>query len=455
MAKTVPDSKFTEWKGLDRIQHVVHDMKCIWREMEKDDFGIDGEIEVVTKRDDGGGYRATGRFVKVQAKSGHSYVVSDSSDSFATPVKKDDLELWHNATFPVLFIVYHPSDDKLYAKEVKEYVRSDPEAFKPPYRVGFSKLTDQFDVTFFDKVAAYAGATPARLDFEEQEQFYSNLLSVTRLPRLYEAKSKVATADAVFSSFDGHIPPFRISGNTFRTFDDLLDDNSGLRQFTSGRVTKISGKDTLADESRYDDYIFLLNSLLKTHMYQRGVLFNKDFRRFFFRRPKEGTELKQEWTSIRTGKKAPPRTLVGYYEYGKERQITFWRHLAASIRFVPLGSKLYIQIVPKYFFTTDGTTPWDSELVGPYTTRIKSREFNPQVLNHVLFWSWRMGDGKSEIKMREGNHVLLEANCKPVTGLSPFALRLDPATYDEPVPSFGQALLFSEDDEFREDDDED
>lgn len=34
MAKTVPNSKFTEWKGLDRIQQVVHDMKCIWREME-------------------------------------------------------------------------------------------------------------------------------------------------------------------------------------------------------------------------------------------------------------------------------------------------------------------------------------------------------------------------------------------------------------------------------------
>ena len=66
-----------------------------------------------------------------------------------------------------------------------------------------------------------------------------------------------------------------------------------------------------------------------------------------------------------------------------------------------------------------------------------------------------MGDGKSEITMREGNHVLLKAKCKPVTGISPFALRLDPATYDEPVPSFGQALLFPEDDEFREDDHED
>ena len=55
MAKTVPPSKFMEWKGLDRIQTVVHEMKCIWRELSKDDFGIDGEIEVVTAKPDGSG----------------------------------------------------------------------------------------------------------------------------------------------------------------------------------------------------------------------------------------------------------------------------------------------------------------------------------------------------------------------------------------------------------------
>lgn len=84
MAKTVPETKFTEWKGLDRIQQVVHGMKCVWRELQKDDFGIDGEIEVVTAKPDGTGYETTGSIIKVQAKSGKSYVVSDTADSFAS-----------------------------------------------------------------------------------------------------------------------------------------------------------------------------------------------------------------------------------------------------------------------------------------------------------------------------------------------------------------------------------
>ena len=455
MAKTVPRSKFTEWKGLDRIQQVVHDMKCIWREMEKDDFGIDGEIEVVTQKDDGSGYQPTGRFVKVQAKSGDKYVVSDSESAFATPVRKDDLEQWHNGTFPVVFIVYHPSDDKLYAREVREYVRSDPESFKRPYRIPFNKKTDEFNSDFFDKVAAYAGTSPARIDFEEREQFFANLLPVTRLPRMYEAKSKVKKAETVFDKFDGHIPPFRITGTTFRTFDDLLDENSSLRQFTSGRVTKIGGCEAITDDDRYNDYIFLLNSLLREHLFKRGVLFNKEFRRYYFRKPKEGTERKQEWVSIRTGKKAPPRTLAGFYEYGREGQIKFWRHLAASIRFIALGEHIYIQIVPKYFFTTDGKTPWDSDSVGPYTTRIKAREFNPQVLNHVLFWSWHLGDGKPEMSIRENERVVFKAKCEPVTAISPFALRLDPAVFEEPTSLMIQPSLFSDDDLFGEDDDED
>jgi Domain of unknown function (DUF4365) len=68
--KIVPKSKLTEWRGLDSIASVVHGMRCIWREQEKDDIGIDGEIELCRQRDDGEGMFGTGKIVKVQSKSG-------------------------------------------------------------------------------------------------------------------------------------------------------------------------------------------------------------------------------------------------------------------------------------------------------------------------------------------------------------------------------------------------
>src|SRR5437899_4661306 len=116
MPKTVPLSKFMEWKGLDRISPTVHDMKCIFREITKDDYGLDGEIEVVVPKADGKGYETTGGIVKIQAKSGESYVKQDAPEGFVTPIEKSDLEEWYNAPYHVFFIVYHPKDDKLYYK---------------------------------------------------------------------------------------------------------------------------------------------------------------------------------------------------------------------------------------------------------------------------------------------------------------------------------------------------
>lgn len=85
-----------------------------------------------------------------------------------------------------------------------------------------------------------------------------------------------------------------------------------------------------------------------------------------------------------------------YYEYGA---LKFWRHLAAEFAFVAIGSKWFLQITPKYLFTDDGKKPWHPDLVGPYTTSLKAKEHNIQVLNHVLFWAHILSDSKPAIEM--------------------------------------------------------
>ena len=64
----------------------------IWREQGTDDIGLDGEVELCRPRDDGGdGFVGTGKIVKVQSKSGSSYVIRDTDASFASPVAEKDL----------------------------------------------------------------------------------------------------------------------------------------------------------------------------------------------------------------------------------------------------------------------------------------------------------------------------------------------------------------------------
>jgi hypothetical protein len=430
MAKTVPKSKFVELRGLDRISTVVHDqLKCLFREISKDDFGIDGEIEVVTPKENGKGFETNGSIVKVQAKSGDSFVVEDSEDSFSTPVKRVDLETWNSSTFPVLFIVYHPRDDKLYATEVKSYVAKTPGVFATPHKIRFTKSTDEFNGNYYSTLAHHAKVSPPRLSFLEKEKLYSNLLPVKRLPKCYVASSLRSSYDELRAEIEWFTPPFTIADKKVYTLDNLNDPDSVFHEYIQGKIEPWPGKKMLADEKHRGNYIYLLNRLMGLHNRHCGIHYNKQYRRNYFPRQNDtDLEFKTDWVSVRTGKKAPERTLAKYYEYGAFK---FWRHLAANLSFVELGDELYLQVIPKYFFTNDGEEPCNPDLVGPYTTRVKAAERNNRVLNHVLFWSYALSEGRDAIKMRLHGQEIMTVDRVPFVGISPFSIPSDPATFEE------------------------
>lgn len=452
MSKTVPTSKFTEWKGLDRITEIVHRMNCFFRETSKDDFGLDGEIEVVTPKSDGKGFETTGGIVKVQAKAGQRYVVADDGTTFSTPVEKADLEYWHRCTFPVLFIVYHPSDDKLYFKEVKSYIRDTPAVFNPPYRIRFNKSQDEFTDTQKGKVSDFARVSPPRIAFGQRERLFSNLLPVQRMPeRLWYATTEQADWKAVRQQIEGLAPPFCVRDGRLYSLADLRIKQCVLRQWCGKRIKSIPAAEWSEDSSRIGDFLFLLNQLLGVHRCRCGIRHNRDLGRAYFPRLNDtDTEFKRAWTSVRTGKGVPGRLTVKRYEYGA---VSFWRHLAADLSFRRIGSRCFFQIAPKYLFTTDGVTVCDPAIVGPYTTRLKAEEHNPQVLNHVLFWADVLSRDKSAIYLRWAKQTIMIIDKMPFFGLTNFAIPDDPALYEEEPPP--QPTLFDILGGHEEDDDDD
>jgi hypothetical protein len=211
--------------------------------------------------------------------------------------------------------------------------------------------------------------------------------------------------------------------------DNLKRPDSVFEEYIQGKVEIRPGKKMLSDDAHRRDYIYLLNRLLGLHNKGCGIHYTKQHRRNYFPRQNDtDLEFKTDWISVRTGKKAPERTLAKYYEYGAFK---FWRHLAANLSFVQLGDELYLQIIPKYFFTNDGEEPCDSDLVGPYTTRVKASERNNRVLNHVLFWSYSLSQGREAIKMRLHGKAIMIIDRVPLIGISPFAIPSDPATFEE------------------------
>jgi len=286
-------------------------MGNIWREMTKDDFGLDGEIEVVTPKANGEGFETTGGIVKVQSKAGESYVRYDTESSFTTPVDQNDLDYWRKCTFPVLFIVNHPKDDKLYFKEVKAYIRDTPGVFSKPHHIKFDKTKDEFTSSSKAEVTQHAKVSPPRIAFDQQERLFSNLLAVKKLPEaLYCATTRRRNRQSIRDEIEGYVPPFCVVTGKLYSLSNLADDECALKKFCTGRVATKPASEWVQDVERVSDFVYLLNQLLRKHMGRCGVRYNPDFRRNYF--PRENmtdTAFKRSWTSVRTGV-ADERTVV-------------------------------------------------------------------------------------------------------------------------------------------------
>ena len=211
-----------------------------------------------------------------------------------------------------------------------------------------------------------------------------------------------------------------------------------LRRWCSTSEEPILASEWYNDSERLDDFMYMLNQLFGKHRGRCGIRYNRDFGRSYFpRRNDTDTEFRRKWLSERTNV-ADERIIVKWYEYGKDK---FWRHLAAETFFRRYGSQWFLQINPMYFFTTDGETPCDGELAGPYTTSLKAEEHNSQVLNHILFWSHVLSEGEDFIRLRLYGQVLVEIETLPFLGIAPFAIPNDPATFEEQSPPV-HPLLF-------------
>ena len=114
--KVLNPNQPTERLGLIFIQQAAHELRAIWRPTPNDDYGLDGELEFTR---DG---VVTGYIVKVQIKSGASYLRNKTTNSFDYYVSPSDAAYWAKANFPVILLVYDPTSQAGYWVDVKRHL---------------------------------------------------------------------------------------------------------------------------------------------------------------------------------------------------------------------------------------------------------------------------------------------------------------------------------------------
>jgi hypothetical protein len=91
----------------------------------------------------------------------------------------------------------------------------------------------------------------------------------------------------------------------------------------------------------------------------------------------------------------------------------------------------------------DGEVPYDRDKIGPYTTKLKARERNTHVLNHLLFWADVLSMRSPAIEMKLDYRTVMVIEKSPVSGTANFAIPYDPAVYEEEDDTSGQADFFN------------
>ena len=254
---------------------MVHEMKCLWREISIDDVGIDGEIEILKPKLDGKGYEVTGGIIKVQAKSGESYIKEDKSDSFSVPSKTEDFKTWYNASFPTIFIIYHPKDDKLFWKEMRTYIKNTKNVWQAPIKIRFNKSTDLFGAKSKQSLQSFSEVSPSRVSYTDKEKVYTNLLKVLKKPnKIWSAPCKKNTRAEVYEDIEGTTPPLIVVSKILYTFSDLNKKDCVFREYCD--VSEISHENADAfiskGKERERDYVNLLNQLIGKHLWRQGII---------------------------------------------------------------------------------------------------------------------------------------------------------------------------------------
>ncbi len=91
-----------ERTGLNAVAAVLAKLNWIWREQPVDDFGIDGQIEIVRAG------RPTGQLIGVQVKSGASYFKNADARTVPFYLNDEHWEYWKAHSLPVILVLHNP-----------------------------------------------------------------------------------------------------------------------------------------------------------------------------------------------------------------------------------------------------------------------------------------------------------------------------------------------------------
>lgn len=401
MSKIVSQQHITCEKGVTNFNLFClnHSPELLFREEQKYDYGVDGEVEL-TRFTSNGKREATGEIIKIQLKSTKekSYITNEDESSFDFIAKTNDIKYWNSHSLPVVVVIYFENENLLFAKKIdKNLVLKN----RKTHRITFNK-----ERNLLDKDSSFEAVSDSnfqsRVNFGVVETLYFNHFQVYLPPkvRIYESlfTDVQKIFDVIYENELYPTPEFSLESNSLYVLENLDNYNKVLRNkiLKTEKPIEIRTLDFIRKgQVEKNTIIKIVNRYLRNYLYRKGIKFIKEYNRYYFSSSNSepiNTKIKENSKRevFRYGKaksktgRYDKRALVSKYTYYETT--SFYRHLAFQLSYEWIDEKLYLIIDPKYLFTEDGKTPLlDKKRITKLTNRLKQSERNTQYLNHLYF----------------------------------------------------------------------
>ena len=235
------------------------------------------------------------------------------------------------------------------------------------------------------------------------EALVSNLLPIQALPELmWSDVATTARKTDVWARLKGaRVPPFTVSeGRLYSFFRPDASDNP-FRPFLTGAAPKAEAvSDWLEDSDKSRIVVGLFNDALQEHAFHLRIRNLKDNRRQYFCPVYDDLPRLFRW-----GGGGRPKTIAKLAERPDKTKLGI--HYSAKMRFLVLGSQVFLLVEPGWMFTTDGFTPLQGRQVTVLSTKFGGKERNAAVLRNLLMWTMLLANGQEQIRISLGGTALL------------------------------------------------
>ena len=265
-------------------------------------------------------------------------------------------------------------------------------------QVEFGPIADNtsFQVTLYARPEAVDETTGTATPLVVATKFAANLLEVVEMPsRLWHAETRAKRVKHVWEN--AHVtwmPPFIVSPPLLISFFSLDDPNNPLRSHVNrATITDTDTVEFLHSNDGKNRLVWLLNESIYKHLEYRGLIVDKKRKRAYF--PRFSADDGRRVITYQSRVRRPTRTVTKPIISSASGKVRYWEHESFSFLFEQFEQSWALQIVPGYVFTINGVARLlEGEKVNRLSTKRASRDYNNQVHNDLVFWSWILSGGE-------------------------------------------------------------